>query len=391
MTEQRHTNIDNLNLQVATRTEGLSTESREIIPAKSLKLISGILVEEFGEDQIISFGLFGSRAQERASNNSDFDFIVIVNGLPTDIHQREDISPRIKKRLREHDVEELCAFNLYTPEEFSSANKNNSWLLETMKNGYVVFSDNDAFLSTILSRKAEEVSQKGDFVWEGVVPEDESHISSVIKRHVKCAVILEANHPQLSNHHMREAFRGATIQVLNKSRIVASRGSLKDLAYLAYSHLGDNSAVMQSIDRLDTMAEDLTYDVDQVEQFLQASYVLEENGLLLDSLFYAHAALKCKQVSALKRNNIDIPSSEINQLFLIKFQNSLPQDLVDQLYTKAFKAEQILGRSQYFSFDLDEAGKPIFEEEDSGFDYTELLASIREISTLINTNIKIDS
>ena len=177
---------------------------------------------------------------------------------------------------------------------------------------------------------------------------------------------------------------------MNKREIIASRGSLKELSEMAFSDLDDNSAIKQSIDTIDLTADDLTYDDDKIDQYLQASFILEGNGLLLDALFYVLASLKSKQASILKRHNVNIPNSEINQLFLRKFQKFLTADLIDGLYTSAFKAEQILGRSQYFSFDLDEAGKPIFEDINSGFNYRELLKSIRELSAKIDTNLRID-
>lgn len=390
MLEQISEGFGKLNPCLDKGKEAQAVKSKDIISSESQRLITDVLVEEFGEDQIVSIGLFGSRARGREIDNSDFDFIVIVQGLPADIHKREDISPRIKKRLSERNVAELCAFNLYTPLEFTNASLNKSWLIETMKNGYVVYLDKNAFLSSILNHRADVITKKGDFVWQGVATEDESHISSVITRHVMCAILLEEDYPPLSDYHKKEAFRGAVLKILNKREIIASRGSLKELSEMAFPDLDDNSAIKQSIDTIDLTADDLTYDDDKIDQYLQASFILEGNGLLLDALFYSCASLKSKQVSILKRHNVNIPNSEINQLFLRKFQKFLTADLIDGLYTSAFKAEQILGRSQYFSFDLDEEGKPIFEDINSGFNYRELLKSIRELSAKIDTNLQID-
>lgn len=368
--------------------EAQVVKSKEVISPESIRLITNVLVEKFGEDQIVSIGLFGSRVQVRETGNSDFDFVLIVQNLPQDIHNREDISPQIKRGLRNRGIAELCAFNLYTPSEFTNASLSKSWLIETMKNGYVVFSDKDAFLSSILNNSDDTITKKGDFIWQGVATEDESHISSAIQRHLRCANLLEKDYPLLSDYHKKEAFRGAVLKILNTRGIIASRGSFKDSSGIAFPDLDSTSAIKRVIPTLDLMAADLTYDNNAVGQYDQASIILEENGLLLDSLFYAYASLKSKQTSILKRHNVDIPRSEINQLFLREFQQYLTANLIDGLYTAAFKAEQILGRSQYFSFDLNEAGKPIFEDITSGFNYRELLKSIRELSVKIDTNLR---
>lgn len=385
MLEQKPESLGVFNPSIDSEKEVQVVKSKDIISPGPLRSITAVLVEEFGESQIVSIGLFGSRAQGRENDNSDFDFIVIVRGLPVNIHEREDIAPRIKKGLRKHNINELCAFNLYTPLEFANASSSRSWLIETMKNGYLVYSDKNAFLSSILSQSIDAITKKGDFIWQGVATEDEAQISSVIQRHLKCAKLLAEDYPQLSDYHKKEAFRGAALKVLNKRGIIASRGTLKDLSAIAFFDCDDNSAIKQSIETIDLMADNLTYADDKANQYLRASFILEENGLILDALFYAYASLKSKQVSILKKHNVNIPRSEINQLFLREFQACLTAGLVNGLYTSAFKAEQILGRSQYFSFDLDETGKPIFEDAGSGFNHMELLASIRELSAKIDT------
>lgn len=184
----------------------LKSRNVEVMPPETADKVKIQLAEEFGEENIVSIGIFGSTTRETDKKHSDYDFTIIVKDLPEDVHEREAASPRIKKRLREAGVDELCAFNLYTPEEFQRANDQKSWLVESMKVGYRVLSDRDGFLKDILSTDQPGVERVGNnLAWRGVEYEDGSHLTTVIERHQRTAELIAEMDPQIADYHAREA------------------------------------------------------------------------------------------------------------------------------------------------------------------------------------------
>ncbi len=361
----------------------LKSRNSQIIDSQSEQIIQTAVREEFGEGNIVSISIFGSTTRYSDKRHSDYDFTIILDNLPDNIHEREQASPRLKRKLREKGIDELCAFNLYTAQEFLQADTRNSWLVETMKAGYRVLYDRDKFLEQSFMTKKPTVKKVDTLVWSGVDYEDGTHLQSVINRHLESASILEATDPDMAAYYRREAHRGQLIQELYRRGIYDTKDSLFALAKKLQQKFGVN------LDMLNIQREDfdqemygkrVIYGYDQTERHLQASSILEAGGKPLDALFHAYAALRNTYLHILHSNDQYVVEGEITQLFLREFGSKLPAELLETIYSNSFTSEQILGRSGYISFDLDKQGKPIYEDATSGnFDYGSLLKNIREI------------
>lgn len=361
----------------------LKSRNIDVIDSQSAQVIQETIVEEFGEENLVAIGLFGSTTRNADRRHSDYDFTVVLGILPEDVYEREQASPRLKRKLREKGVDELCAFNLYTTGEFREADVRNSWLVETMKSGYRILYDKDDFLEQSFGTKKPNVQKVDTFAWRGVDYEDGIHLQSVINRHLEVATILKATDPDMASYHMREAHRGQLIAELHTRGIYDTRGSLFSLAKRLQQQFGvdlDIEAIQKEDFDQEIYGKKVMYGYEQTERHLQAAAVLESEGKPLDALFHTYVAARNTYLHALHSNDQFIVEGEITQLFLREFENKLTADLVELIYANSFKAEQILGRSGYVSFDLDKDGKPIYEDaENSNFDYTSLMHNMRSI------------
>ena len=361
----------------------LKSRNAQIIDQELAQLIRETLIEEFGEQSIVSIVIFGSTTRNADKKHSDYDFTVILKNLPSDVHQREQASPRIKRRLRGKGVDELCAFNFYTPEEFHEADTNQSWLIETMKTEYRVLYDKDNFLGAKLSNVKPTVEHVGTFAWRGVDYEDGLHLKSVIERYNQIAELIKDVHPQFSSYYRREGYRGMLIEKLYRHGEYDTRSSLLSLVKRLKYRYGENLnfSLSQAEDFLHEIeGKEVIYGYDQVDKHLQIAAILEKNGMPLDALSHAYSALRIIYLHALQSNDHYIVEGEITQLFLREFSRKISPELVEQIYKNSFKAEQILGRSGYVSFDLDSKGKPVYENPaTSEFNYGQLMNNMREI------------
>lgn len=361
----------------------LKSRNAQVMDPQTAETIQQAIREEFGDENVVSVGVFGSTARNADKKHSDYDFTIILNDLPDDPYERENACPRLKRKLREKGIDELCAFNLYTKPEFEQADQQNSWLVETMKTGYRVLYDTDNFLEQSLTYKKPNIKKIDSLAWTGVSYEDGNHLQSVMDGHFDTARLLEESQPELAAYHRAEAHRGELIAELNKRGVFETRDSSFTLAKRLQEKFG------VKINLLDVQREDFNQEVngkkvlygyDQTEKHLQASEILEAHGKPLDALFHAYVALRNIYLHTLHSNNQYIVEGEITQLFLREYGKQLPQDIAEQIYANSFKAEQILGRSGFVTFDLGKEGQPIYEDPtSSNFDYTGLLTNIRSL------------
>ncbi|RLI70935.1 hypothetical protein DRO91_06210 [Candidatus Heimdallarchaeota archaeon] len=330
--------------------------------ASELELIE-LVKEEFGENNLVSLALFGSLVTGDQKQHSDYDFTVILKSASPDINERESASPRLKNRLRERGVRELCAFNIYTQAEFEAADRRNSWLIETMRSGYRIMIDSNDYLNNKLTRKKPSVEQIEPFAWKGIQTENPKRFMEVSKRHRKCAEILMENFPKLALYHNTEAYRGELIEKLLRHGIYNSRGSLLDIATILKRRFNEqiNLNEVQWINfHQEMQGIPALYEYKNVDLHLAAANQLFEHGLNFDALFHTYSALKCMYLESLHSNHIYALDGEITQLFVREQAKNLPQELIERIYRFSFKAEQLLGRTGYISFDLDKDGLGIF-------------------------------
>lgn len=351
-----------------------------VLDPESQAILLEALTQEFGRGNLVSLGLFGSVAQGNNGKFSDYDFTVILQEASSDPYQREVASPRLKRRLRERGLSSLFAFNIYTQAEFDAANGSNSWIIETMKNGNRVIFDSDHYLKGKLDHKKDSVKQVGMFAWKGIKTESSDRFDDVAERHRQVADLIEDISPQLANYHRSEGKRGDMISKLFNHGVYMTRGSILDLAKRLVYDFGeeiDLDAIAVENFQHETQNIPAIYGYEQVDINLQAADVLTKNGFTQDALFHTYIALKSIYLQALHNNGIFVTDGEITQLFTREFQGRIPEGVLDLIYQNSFKAEQILGRSGYQSFDMNQDGKPIYE--DGSFDYEGLMDNLRGI------------
>lgn len=343
-----------------------SRETIAIQPESEKKIIA-ILEEEFGKDNLVSLGLFGSITDKNHKQCSDYDFTVILKSASSDIDERESASPRLKKKLRDVGLRELCAFNIYTQEEFENADKQNSWLVETMKNGYRVILDKDDFLLKIMRHKKSSVEKTGMFEWKGIMTEDPIRLESIAERQLHCAELLQNLYPEFSLYHRLESYRGTLMAKLLRNGVYNSRDSLISIAKQLKYKFNDKDIDLDEIQRLNFRQEmegkPSIFKYDNVRMHLEAASLLEKHGLKFDALFHRYSALRCLYLESLHSSGTFILNGEVTQTFLRELSHKLPEDLINRIYQYSFKAEQLLGRTGYVSFDLSSEGKNIFADE----------------------------
>lgn len=352
-----------------------------VIDNDTYKRIHSALVEEFGEGNLVSVVLFGSCTGNTSKRYSDYDFTILLKELPEDVHEREIASPRLKRRLRNLNVSNLCAFNLYTQSEYSKADAQRSWLIESMKRGYRILYDTNGFVERSLSSQKPNIERTGTYSWKGIDVENSNNFIQIANRHLSCAKILEKIDPELSSYHRTEWRRGLFIAKLYDHGVYQTRGSSLTLAKELVYKFGED------IDLAEIQREDfeqevdckrLIYDYNSIDRNLHIASILANKGFSLEALFHTYSALKNIYLKVMHENDIYIFDGEISQLFLREFVDYLPPQLIDLLYQNSFNAEQILGRSGYASFDLNSEGKPIYAGgKSSEYDYLGLIQNLR--------------
>lgn len=340
-----------------------SSSINRIIDSDTYNKIYTAIENEFDKDNIVSVILFGSTTGKNVKLSSDYDFCVILKELSEDINVREAASPRMKKRLREMGVTNLCAFNLYTKDEFFKTNENNSWLIETIKNGYRILYDRDVFAESVLSTKKENIKKVDLFSWKGIEVEDPKTFVYCANRHYECAKLLNDLDPKLAAYHQMEGDRGIMISKLYKHGVYNTRSSVLTLANKLNHNFKEEynlTEIQKNNFLLETDWKKAIYNYDSIENNLKAANILEKNGYHQEALFHNYNALKNIYLKLMHQRDIFVFDGEISQIFLREFGQEIPKILSDSLHSCSFKAEQLLGRSGYSSFDLNSQGKPLY-------------------------------
>ncbi|MBI3984761.1 MAG: glycosyltransferase [Candidatus Levybacteria bacterium] len=359
------------------------SRERQVLEDDVYQKIQGAINQVLGESNVVSVIVFGSTTADRDKTHSDYDFTVIARDLNRDINQREQASPTIKKVLQDEGIKQLCAFNIYSPEEFASAARKGSWLVETMKTNNRIVYDPEGFMAMALGVTAPNVSQTGEFSWNGVSHESETHVQEVIQRYNRLSHIISPIDQKMANYYRREAIRGQLILRLFEHGEYDTRGSIFSLAKkLRYKYGAQldlqNLQVEDFYQEIEGKKRILDYDSSNLH--LRIADELNAQGLHLDALAHTYHALKAVYLRSLHKSGRYIVEGEITQLFVKEFAHILPKEVVDLIFANSFKAEQILGRSGFTTFDLDKEGSPLYEDQvNQGNNYETIQNNLRSI------------
>lgn len=148
---------------------------------------------------------------------------------------------------------------------------------------------------------------------------------------------------------------------LLRNGVYNSRDSLISIAKELKHKFNDKDVNLDEIQNLNFQQEMVgkasIYKYDNTQKHLEAATLLEKNGLKFDALFHTYSALRCVYLESLHSNGKFILNGEVTQAFLRENAEHLSTDLIDKIYQFSFKAEQLLGRTGYVSFDLLEMEK----------------------------------
>ena len=117
---------------------------------------------------------------------------------------------------------------------------------------------------------------------------------------------------------------------------------------------------------------------------IEFSNLLLEEWKILSWLQHRYIALRNILSHLLHRTSNFIIDWEFTQKFLQVFWTTLPSEIENDFYESVFKTEQILWRTWYLSFDLDEQWKYIFESWD--YDYSKLIQIIDKLIKYFQDN-----
>lgn len=343
-----------------------SRNYRLLKPALENFLIEAI-EDEVGAENLRSVGIFGSYTTEKQKSSSDYDLVIIADHME-EVNEREGRSPRIKRKLIEQGAEGLYAFNFYTTEEFTSADRANSWLPETIKNGYRILMDKGDLLTDILKKKKGDITKISQFAWKGAKDTGFDHLTAVQDRFRQCEELIRPIDMDIASQYATEQKRIGLIKMLGQHGIYATRPNYFELAKMLRSQVGIDIGIREAqVDAFncEMQAKRGMYHYESIPTHQALSKVLLEHGLFSDALQHSYQALKVTYLEILHSRNVFIVDGEVTQAFLKECQTELPSALKDTMYQFSFKAEQVLGRLQIVSFDLHANGDPIFEASDA--------------------------
>jgi len=342
-------------------------KSQDIINEYEKQMVLWCLMEEFG-DSLLSVAIFWSSTSNEDGMYSDYDmFILLTHYRDDNIYQREKSSPRLKEKLQKVWICSLFAFNFTTIEELENAQDSNPWLLETIGKSFCLLKDDTGILEKILT-KDRGVKYMWNFVWEWKslnTKKNRERIESVLDLYKNILfVAIQNNYTDYRAHYEWEVEKMKIIrQLLEKKLLFVSRFDFDFIGKEGfYWDQNERECLFQTYKKAVIEGKRILHDYDSIENNIDFSEVLKSNNLVLPSLQHKYIALKNIFLELLHKTWNFILDGEITQKFLQIFRNSLPQKIRDTLYEYSYKTEQILGRTGYVSFDVQQNGDFLFEE-----------------------------
>jgi len=317
-------------------------------------------VEQVIRDVLRDFGVcgicvFGSYPSGRAGAYSDYDFTVLCDRLPDDVGEREAYSPAIKDALRAVGIPDICAFNLYTADEFYASKAVGSWLPETMAKAYWIIDDRKGVFGNTFGNGL--LRRVGDFAWEGVRSENPARLFALADRYRRTAALL-VGFPDIRPYFAYESERvSAAARSYVSTGAFATRGELIELD----PGFGPGAAALK-ID-CDRAKENCFLPGADLAQ-RDAARLLAEAGFYRDALAQAYASVRYWLLRRLWSSGSYPIDGEVTQIFLRDAASTCPVEVAAAVRRVCYKVEQVLGRCGYISFDLRPDGRGEFTSEE---------------------------
>lgn len=364
-------------------------EKRNLINQKEKKIVLNLLEEEFWND-LLSIGVFWSYITKDDWEYSDYDLVVVLDHYEdSDIYEREKISPKFKKRLKEAWVDSLFAFNFSTLEELENASRTNPLLLETMWKSFFTLKDNLHKLEDIFTTDR-WIKYLGNFVWQWDLLNTTvnlDRIDFVLNEYIKIsALATEHWHIDINLYYKWEIKKlEITKEILEREAVFIGRF---DFDFICKDLLNLNNEKLDELFELYKNASihwtNSIQSYESVENNIRFSEILKENNVILSSLQHRYFALRNMLSKLLHKTWNFIIDWEFTQKFLQVFWENLPESIINIFYNDIFKTEQILWRTWYISFDLNPDGSYIFEQWD--YDYESLISQFDEAIEYFQSN-----
>ncbi len=346
-------------------------ERRNLILEEEQKIVLDLLTDEFGES-VVSVWVFWSYITKEDWEYSDFDLVVVLEWYKdSNIYEREKASPRIKRELRESWVKSLFAFNFTTKQELEWASSKWAILVETMAKSFYTIIDKDSFLEKLLLEDR-GIVYRWNYIWEWESLNNDDNIKRLDEKIGELETILRAciDYPEYYEHYyewelvkmkiVRKALTSKNLYVwifdfeaVCKEHLDLGKHERQELYELYKKFCADGKKGINNYENIDDNIEfsDHLISIWKTLPWLQHRYIALRN--ILSHLLH--------------RTWNFIIDGEFTQKFLQIFWETLPEDIENDFYECVFKTEQILWRTWYLSFDLDEDGQYIFEQWDYGY------------------------
>jgi glycosyltransferase involved in cell wall biosynthesis len=284
---------------------------------------------------------------------------------PSDVLSNDALSRRLKRRLRDAGVTCLFAFNTYTRRALARAAKQRLWLIASIARRYCSLFDGDGVIESALDRTRRSTVEIAPFSWRGATcPPNE--VYSILLQHLRAASkVLAVQSHDAALWYQLEADRVELLGRLRAEGIYASRISLLDATHLVQrrklskahaltrSHQNNFNHIM--------LGEHLWFDYAQGQFHVKAAEELAMANMPLLALHHSYAALRCELLLQLHRDRIPMLEGEVVQQWLLLHGSDVSASIRDELHEFGLQSEQVLGRSQLASFDLDEYGEGVYD------------------------------
>lgn len=314
-----------------------------------------VIRNELSQFGIHGICVFGSYPQWRWWVYSDYDFTILCDSLPEDIHAREKYSPRIKEALRNSGFSEICAFNLYNTQDFVQSQMKKSWLPATMRKWYWILQDANGILNATLWNSS--IEQIWPFMWQWVESEDPKRLVLLSARYKTVAMHL-VDYPTIAPYYEYESERIAKITgIYTQNGIFPTRAEIEDLPI-------EKSTEHNLLQKEYLRTKDLWYMPWASEMHLDASQRLSSLWFYEDSLLHAYLSVRVWLLNLLWKQGIYPMDGEVTQIFLRDMMDVIDKDVLSDVRAICYKSEQVLGRCGYISFDLDSTGSGVFSREE---------------------------
>lgn len=338
------------------------------------------IIEEVFWDNLLSIGYFWSRTRGEENLYSDTDFIIILKWTDW-VDTREANSPKIKQIMRERGISDLGAFNIYNQQDVLASP---TWIRSILQQSLMIVSDKENILKSLQSGSNNAYSGIAGFprTWhtDGIWKEEFWLIdrTNILLERLERRIVLLQSFPALTRYYYFEKKKLTGMKSLLEAGIFTS--SLSSFSNL-HKLLTGNGSVPVSAQEEDyeykMLAESLLFKYDNDGIHEEISSVLWEKDTIW-GLQHMLIAVHIEMRKLLHNRWKYIIDGELTQMYLQQTWDLFAKENLQEMWAILFKAEQVCGRTDLITFDIDE-NWPVYADYESEQTLRELLAKLKRV------------